>query len=594
MGHLWRFGECELDEAGRVLRVRGAPVDVEAKPFEVLRTLLLHAGEVVTKAELLDAAWPGVTVVDGSLATAISKLRKHFDTEGTIIVTAPRVGYKLAIPVHCRVATDAASPDLQLRIGDAVPRREQWRLTERLDRSGSGDVWLAHHVKTREARVFKFAPDTDRLRSLKREVTVARLLREALGERREFVRLLEWNFTSPPYFIESEFAGPNLIEWSDAQGGLPNIPWALRLRLLTDVVRAVAAAHELDLLHRDLKPANILISSTADDAPTVTIADFGSASLLVPARLAALGVTNLGFTQPAGPDASALTGTLMYIAPEVYAGLTPSAASDVYALGVLLYQFATGNFRKPLAPGWEADVEDPLIREDIADAAYGDPTRRLPTAGALAERLATLDRRRADLETLARQRQQESAAQMHRNRMRARRPWLAAAGLILLAAIVSAVTVFRRDASSVRTVAVVPLQNVQADSGLDFLRRALADEIATALTHSPGVQVRPLAASEKYENGSVDLAAVARELQVETVVSGRYLKQGDRLHVTLEATDSTKEETIWRDSFDAPAESLIAAQVQIALRVRGGLASALGSPGMDASFEPRNEEAYQL
>ena len=72
-GPLWRFGDCELDEAARELRVRGVRVDVEAKPFEVLRALLLHAGEVVTKAELLEAVWPGTAVVDGSLATAISK-----------------------------------------------------------------------------------------------------------------------------------------------------------------------------------------------------------------------------------------------------------------------------------------------------------------------------------------------------------------------------------------------------------------------------------------------------------------------------------------------------------------------------------------
>jgi TolB-like protein len=183
---------------------------------------------------------------------------------------------------------------------------------------------------------------------------------------------------------------------------------------------------------------------------------------------------------------------------------------------------------------------------------------------------------------------------MELRRRRARRPWLVAAALILLVATVAAITVLRRDTPAVRTVAVVPLHNVRADSDLDFLRRALADEIATALTHSHDVQVRPLAVSEKYDNSSVDLAAVARELQVETVVSGRYLKQGERLHVTLEASDPAKGQTIWRDSFDAPAESLIAAQVQIALRVRGGLASALGSSGLDASFEPRNEEAYEL
>ena len=239
------------------------------------------------------------------------------------------------------------------------------------------------------------------------------------------MRVLEWSFDTAPYFVESEYAGPNLSEWAEAQGGLRNVPWDLRLKLLTDVVHAVAAAHALDVLHKDLKPANILVTLTPDGTAQIRIADFGSASLLVPARLSALGITNLGFTQTSGTDASALTGTLMYIAPEVYAGQTPTAASDVYALGVLLYQFAAGNFRKPLAPGWEADVEDPLIREDIADAACGDPTRRLPAAGAFAERLATLDRRRAEREAFARQRQEETAAELRRKRMRARRPWLA-------------------------------------------------------------------------------------------------------------------------------------------------------------------------
>ena len=79
-----------------------------------------------------------------------------------------------------------------------------------------------------------------------------------------------------------------------------------------DVAKAVASAHALDLLHKDLKPANILVASTSDGTPQIKIADFGSASLLVPARLTALGITNLGFTQTTGKEAGALTGTLMY------------------------------------------------------------------------------------------------------------------------------------------------------------------------------------------------------------------------------------------------------------------------------------------
>lgn len=593
MGHLWRFGDCELDEAARVLRVRGEAVEIEAKPFEVLRTLLLHSGEVVTKAELLDSVWPGTAVVDGSLATAVSKVRRLLRDDERVIVTVPRIGYKLSGSVHCTAARIPSEPRMELAAGQPVPRREQWHLTRPLDPANS-EVWLAHHLKTREPRVFKFATDDLRLKALKREVTIARLLGDALGDRAEFVRVLEWNFEAPPHFLESEYAGPNLVEWANGQGGLQNVPWSLRLDLFRDIVRAVAAAHELDLLHKDLKPGNILIGSTPDGRSQVKIADFGSASLLVPARLAALGITNLGFTQTTGGDASALTGTLLYIAPEVYAGQTATAASDVYALGVLLYQLAAGDFRKPLALGWEADVVDPLIREDIADAARGDPARRLPDGHAFAERLDALDRRRAEREALVKQREQDAAAEMRRSRFRARRPWLAAAAIILLAAIVSAVTIFRNGTSSVATIAVLPLQNTQADRELDFLRRALADEIATALTHTHGVQVRPLSASAKYDSPSPDLHATARELQVQSVVTGRYLKQQYRLYVTLEAVDPAKGQAIWQDSFDAPANSLIAAQVQIALRVREGLARALGASVADASIGPRNEEAYEL
>lgn len=588
-GHVWRFGDCELDEAARELRVEGQPVEVEAKPFEVLRTLLLHAGEVVTKTELLDAVWPGVAVVDGSLATAVSKLRKLLRDE-RIIVTVTRIGYKLAVPALCQAGAEPSRTELHLEAGHLVPRRDQWRLVRRLDLSPSSDVWLAQHVKTREPRVFKFAPDEAHLKGLKREVTVARLLKEALGDRRQFVRILEWNFDAPPYFVESEYGGPNLAEWAEAQGGLRNVPWELRLTLFMEVARAVSEAHALDLLHKDLKPANILVAPAVDGTPQVRIADFGSATLLAPARLGALGITNLGFTQPAGHDPSALTGTVMYLAPEVYAGQTPTAASDVYALGVLLYQLAAGDFRKPLAPGWERDVADPLIAEDIADAASGDAARRLPSATALLERLETLPRRRAEGEVRA----SRSSGTATAGPLRSRRRWLAVAGVAGLVLVAAAAGLLLSDSSGARTVAVLPLQNARADPDLDFLRQALADEIATVLTHSRGLLVRPLSAPDQGDAPAADPQAIGRQLRVDNVVTGRYTRQGDRLHVSLEAIDVQGERVIWRDSFDTPVNSLIAAQVQIALRVRGSLAKALGASSTDAYQEPRSEEAYEL
>src|SRR5580698_134415 len=442
---VWRFGNYEFEELSRELRTDGRRIDLESKPLEILLQLLLHAGEVVTKEELLESVWPDVTVVDGSLATAVSKLRKAMgDEEHPAIVTVPRVGYRLGVPVYCKTVAAASGPELGFKAGDAVPGREQWRLLRSMDVSGSSEVWLAENPKTHEQRVFKFAADGSRLKGLKREITVSRFLRESLGDRPEFVRILEWNFETAPYFLESEYSGSNLAEWAELQGGLSKVSYDLRLQLLVDVAQAVAAAHDIGVLHKDLKPANILVVPGSNGGWQVKLADFGSASLFDPSRLQALGITNLGFTQTASLETQPLTGTLMYLAPEVLAGQSPSAGADVYALGVMLYQLTIGDFRKPLAPGWESEIEDPLLCEDIADAACGDPAKRLNSAADLVERLLTLDQRRIKRDELEAANLRAQTAERKLAETRARRPWVVLAVIALAAGLVVSVVLYRR------------------------------------------------------------------------------------------------------------------------------------------------------
>jgi len=446
-GSLWSFGNCQLDEFSRELRVNGNVVDMESKPFDVLHQLLLHTGEVVTKEELLESVWPGVAVVESSLATAVSKLRKALgDDEQRTVITIPRVGYRMAVPVQVMRASSAAKAPPALQAGETVPGRDQWRLARRLDDSPSSEVWLAQHPKTGELRVFKFTWDGVRLKSLKREVTISRLLKESLGERPDLVRLLEWNFDSMPFYLETEYCGPNLSQWAAEQGGLAAIALDTRLEMLMEIAGAVAAAHEVGVLHKDLKPANVLVAPKPGGGWQVKVADFGSGVLLEPGRLQALGITNLGFTRmEAGPNDS-LTGTLAYLAPEVLAGQPATASADVYALGVMLYQVTAGDFRKPLAAGWEAEVEDPLIREDIADAACGDPARRLSSVAELVERLSTLDRRRTERQELELTRERAIAAERRLAETRARRPWVAAAILALTLGLGVSLFLFERTA----------------------------------------------------------------------------------------------------------------------------------------------------
>ena len=123
--------------------------------------------------------------------------------------------------------------------------------------------------------MFKFCYDAASLRSLQREITLFRLLKEELGERDDITRVLDWSFDEAPYFVESEYTeGGNLVDWAEEQGGLAELSIEVRLEIVAQVATALAAAHSVGVLHKDVKPSNILIW-TRDGQPRARLADFG-------------------------------------------------------------------------------------------------------------------------------------------------------------------------------------------------------------------------------------------------------------------------------------------------------------------------------
>lgn len=432
----WRFGAAEFDEARFELRVGGLPVEMEHKPLQVLARLLQHPGEVVTKDELFDSVWAGRVTVDHVLSTAVGKLRKALGEEGSgAIVTVPRVGYRLDGHVERIAVGHRAGSALHLEAGQPVPGREHFLLERQLGQTRGSEVWLARQSRSREARVFKFGLDGERLSAIKREATLARVLRDTLGERPDLVRVFDWNFEAEPYFLESEYGGDNLAEWAAGDVAPARWPLAQRVAFFLQIVDAVAAAHSIGVLHKDLKPANVLVQARPDGVDgywQARLTDFGSSRLLQPERLAELGITALGMTVTGGAGSDSDSGTPLYLAPEVMAGQPCTVQSDVYALGVMLYQWLAGDLRRPMASGWERDIDDALLREDIARATDGNPARRLDSAKALAECLRTLQARHA--ERAQRVAEEDAARQARRalERARARRPWLAATATALV------------------------------------------------------------------------------------------------------------------------------------------------------------------
>jgi serine/threonine protein kinase/class 3 adenylate cyclase len=282
--------------------------------------------------------------------------------------------------------------------GQEVPGRPGWILQRKLGEGGFGDAWLARDGNGLE-RVFKFCFQLGRLRSLQREVTLFRLLQGVLGERPDIARIVAWQLEHPPYYIESEYsAAGDLADWAAASGGLAQIALDTRLSLVAEVADALAAAHAVGVLHKDVKPGNVLITRDAEGRPHARLADFGIATVSTSMRYRhGRGIVLTGMTEAlAGGDGTHSSGTRMYMAPEQIEGRAATTYADIYAVGVLLYQIVCADFSKSLAPGWEHDVDDVLIREDIAGLISRDPEARIGGLELLATRLRALPQRRAE------------------------------------------------------------------------------------------------------------------------------------------------------------------------------------------------------
>lgn len=415
----YKFGSAEFDESRFELRVAGLPVDVENRALEVLAYLIHRVGEVVPKEELLREVWAGRITVDKVLPNAINKLRRALGEGNAVhICTHARLGYRFDGPVVRTAMGERLSQALALNPGKAVPGRPNFSLVRQLSASSDNEVWLAEQPRASQLRVYKFAKGAHGLRQIKREATLLRVLQDSPMGGRHFVELLDWNFETAPCFLECSYGGITLTEWADAHLSALDTP--ARIELFLQIADAVAAAHAVGVLHKDLKPANVLVSGK-NQQPDVRLTDFGSGILLEPERLAELGITRHGMTVESGSNGQ-FSGTPLYIAPEHFEGHSPTVKSDVFSLGVLLYQLLSGRIGLPMASGWELSIDDELLREDVSLATDGDPERRLAGVAELGARLRRLTARRAD--RLVQQRLQH-AAQQDRDalaRVRARRP----------------------------------------------------------------------------------------------------------------------------------------------------------------------------
>ena len=412
-----------------------------------------------------------------------------------------------------------------------------------------------------------------------------------------------------PFIVMEKLEGMSLKERIRGQA----MPADEVLDVGIQVADALAASHAKGIIHRDIKPANIFLTPTGQ----AKILDFGLAKLS-----RSLGSSDETPVEDSLTAVGVIPGTAVYMSPEQARGEELDARSDLFSLGVVLYEMATGKKpfsgdnvittldavlnQKPVSPRQLNPKLPPDLEGIIGRAMEKNRGNRYPNAIAM----------KGDLQSL--RKETESGL----TKTGARRPALPyrlatttfQAGskkqtYILLGIIVLLVTLlipvgawwFKHRAgmgggAAKNTVAVLPLQNMNGDISVEFLRFALADEIANVLTYTRTLDVRPSSITRKYVGNDVDPQAVGREVHVANLLTGHFLKQGDRLLITLEAIQVDGNRLLWQTTVTAPAQDLIALQTEIATQMRQGLLPALGAAGgfLDTGTRPRDPEAYDL
>ena len=253
-----------------------------------------------------------------------------------------------------------------------------WLLTDKLGEGAFGEVWKAFNLSDKSFQVFKFCFKRDRLPALKREARLLKRLRKyAHPSIVEVYDVTEGE--RPPHYLEMEYVeGPSLRDWLAAAP-----PLADRLEVVAQIADALDTVHAAGIFHRDIKPANILLTRREDGALRAKLSDFGLGAAQDPEFLKSISASRV----------DGVVGTWDYISPEVRHGGKASAQSDIYSLGLTLYQIAVGDLDRPLTGDWETQLSSGILREDIRRCVCQDPGDRWSQAAELAQALRSHDQR---------------------------------------------------------------------------------------------------------------------------------------------------------------------------------------------------------
>ncbi len=460
---------------------------------------------------------------------------------------------------------------------------ERYRIERLISRGGMGAVFEATQLGLDRAVAIKvllpaLSRDEKMRERFRREARSAASLRHP-----NIIQIYDYGISDHGPYIVMELARGKSLRQLLSQGSLT---MNLTVDLMWQICHALASAHSAKIIHRDLKPDNIMIEEQSDGQLIAKVLDFGIAKM----REAQ---SDDGEANLTGAN---IIGSPAYMSPEQSLGSTLDARSDIYSLGAVLYEMLTGSTPFGKAPPatllmHQVNSQPPrptLLRQEISDAVESvvmkamakDREARFTTATQFAQALrkafddpegfaaeyevgVTVDDKFSTLQIPAAQNYAAtgSLTGMHRRRL-----------------------------------AILPLRNLAGDAEIEFLGFALADSVITQLAPLKNLIVRPSSAVEKYRDQMGDARAIGRELQVDTILSGSYLKAGEMFRVNVQLVDVSKNEILWQERMDMKFDNVIALQDRICEELIRGLRLKVTTGEQEAikRDEARNPMAYEF
>ena len=504
------------------------------------------------------------------------------------------------------------------------PHIAPYRILREIGHGGMGTVYLAERAdgqyRKRVAikvvnshvvsQVVSQVVSDDTLRRFRNERQV-----EAALDHPNIAQLLDGGTTGDglPYLVLEYVEGVRIDTWCEGR----KMPVRDRLNLFRQVCAAVQYAHDRGVIHRDIKPGNILV--TADGTPKLL--DFGIAKVLNP-ELSREMETTLGLG-PITPE---------YSSPEQLRGEPAGPASDIYALGVVLYQLLTGQFPYPVQGSDLARIarvisEEKPVRPSAAivhadNAAVAEMRSESPTG--LRRQLAG-DLDNIVLKALRKEpeRRYASVAQfsddigrfleglpvrahrdrllyrglkfLKRNRVPAITAVLGAALVVVLFAGLRRFTAPREEMErGVRSIAVLPLENLSGDREQEYFADGILDALIGELARIHALRVISRTSVMTFKGVRRPLPQIARSLGVRTIVEGSVLRSANRVRISVRLVDAPQDRSIWSASYEGEMQDVLVLEERVAEAIAGEIHVTLtsGDPSRRSRNRRVNLDAY--